>query len=333
VSARQQVLAGPHGVRGVSLIEMMVTVVIGSFLLIGVLAIFGQTRTTYRTNDTVGRMQENARFAIMAIEPDLRLAGSWGLHNLAAQVAVPGGVNVTCPDGTDVSAAVLDPTVAVSARNDDYDDLVPCDAFDDNWLDGSDVLVVRHAGGLPVAAAAGTIQIQSDRDQSNVFDDGAQPMAEVCPVPAAPPANPQVRCTYNWVTNYYYVAGSSSLGATVPSLRRHSIVNGVLTDQELVPGVEDFQVQLGVDTTGDNGVDRYVEPDADLITVGAAGFDPDARILAVRIFAMFRAEQGEVGYEDGATYNYADVADYTPADNLRRSLVQKTIFLRNQRAI
>ncbi|MBM4195900.1 MAG: hypothetical protein FJ197_02195 [Gammaproteobacteria bacterium] len=309
---------------GFGLVEVMVSVLIGSLLLIGVLSIFAETRSTYRTTDAVSRMQENTRFAMATIEPDIRLAGSWGLHNIAAQVSVPAAVVVTCDDATDVSAEVLDVLNPVAAANDGYVDLVPCDPFEDNYLAGTDTLVVRHASGAPVGAVAGTVQIQSDRYQSVVFDDGAEPGTVDCPVPAAPPASPQIRCTYNWITNYYYVASSSSLGATVPSLRRQVLQNGVVTDQELITGVEDLQVQLGIDTDGDGTVERYLEADHPDFVAGTP-------VMAVRMWLMFRAERREVGFVDGATYNYADVADYAPADGFRRSLFNKTILLRNLR--
>jgi type IV pilus assembly protein PilW len=316
--ARDGHFRGPAAARGLSLIEMMVTVVIGAILMIGVIAIFGQTRTTYRTNDTVERMQENARFALATLEPDIRLARNWGMHSVDAKVIVPPGVQATCADGTDVSAWVLDPTRGVQAANDDYATLVPCPAFGDDWLDGTDVLVVRHASGQPSVPAAGVVQIQSDRTISRVFDSG------VAPAPAAGQ-------TFDWQTNVYYVAGSSSLGDGVPSLRRLTLVGGVLQDQELVPGVEDFQLQLGVDTDNDNVVERYVEADHGLVTPGDAAFDDDAKILAVRVWLLFRAEQAETGFVDGANYNYADVADFAPADGFRRALVNKTILLRNFR--
>lgn len=63
--------ASPGREAGLSLIEMMVTLVIGAFLIIGVIAMFSQTRSTYRTNDTVARMQENLRFILSQMEPDI----------------------------------------------------------------------------------------------------------------------------------------------------------------------------------------------------------------------------------------------------------------------
>jgi type IV pilus assembly protein PilW len=106
------------------------------------------------------------------------------------------------------------------------------------------------------------------------------------------------------------------------------LVNGVWQDQELIAGVENLQVELGVDTNADGIVDRYVDPGNALVTPVV---DP-ARIMAVRIWIMLRAGQIEVGYTDGATYNFANVANYSPADQFRRQLLNKTVVLRNMRS-
>ena len=50
-----------HTYRGLSLIELMVALTIGSLLIIGAVSVYVQSRTTYRINETVARMQENAR--------------------------------------------------------------------------------------------------------------------------------------------------------------------------------------------------------------------------------------------------------------------------------
>lgn len=302
--------------RGLSLIELMVTMLIGAFLMIGVMAIFGQTRTTYRTNDTIERVQENVRFALGTLQPDIRLAGSWGMHSVASKVIAPGaGIVVRCEDGTDVTGWSL-AVNGIQASNNAYAGFVPCPAFQDAWQAGSDVLVVRHASGQPAVATANVIQIQSDRTISRVFNNGIAPAAGT---------------TFDWDTTVYYVDSASSLGPNVPSLRRKTLVGNVLTDQELIAGVEDFQVELGVDTDNDNTVERYVDADHGLVTPGDPAYDADAKVLSVRLWLMFRAEQPETGFTDGTTYSYADIANFTPADGFRRALVNKTIMLRNFR--
>ena len=95
-------------------------------------------------------------------------------------------------------------------------------------------------------------------------------------------------------------------------------------DEEILPGVEDLQVQFGIaDTSAGNVVTRYVDPgDADLRL-----FPP----LAVRIWMRIRADSTERDYRDDRTWRYADT-EFVPAvteQGFRRILVSRTVTLRN----
>jgi hypothetical protein len=140
------------------------------------------------------------------------------------------------------------------------------------------------------------------------------------------------------VVNGYYVSRSNSSNlAGVPSLRVKTLLtSGGIQDQEVIAGVEDFQVQFGVDTdlidTADRGsIDRWVNPDDPMIDPANAGFNPDAVVLAVRIWVRVRAERPENGFTDTVNYVYADQNVGPFNDNFRRLVVSKTIYLRNAR--
>jgi type IV pilus assembly protein PilW len=123
------------------------------------------------------------------------------------------------------------------------------------------------------------------------------------------------------VTNAYYVSPSSAAGNDVPSLRRLALdVGPEIVDEELVPGVEDLQLQFGIDTDADGSVNSYLSP-------GSAGL-AGAEILAVRLWLRLRAENAEAGFTDDATYEYAG-RSFEPDDALRRLVVSTTIRLRN----
>ena len=71
---------------GVSLIELMVAMVIGLFLILGAVTVFSQSRSTYRTAESVARLQEIGRLAMDVVETDVRMANFWGLHNHAEYI-------------------------------------------------------------------------------------------------------------------------------------------------------------------------------------------------------------------------------------------------------
>jgi hypothetical protein len=143
--------------------------------------------------------------------------------------------------------------------------------------------------------------------------------------------------THALIVNGYYVSRSSSLGANIPSLRVHTLMgDGTVQDQEVLPGVEDMQVQLGVDTdpigaANRGSIDRYVNANDNIITPGAPGFLPDAEVLSVRIWLRLRAERVENGFTDTAAYQYADRNQPAFNDGFRRIVVSKTIYVRNAR--
>ncbi len=61
--------------RGLSLIEVLIALMLGVFLLGGVIQIFIINRQTYRTQENLSRLQEDGRFALDLLNRYVRLAG------------------------------------------------------------------------------------------------------------------------------------------------------------------------------------------------------------------------------------------------------------------
>jgi len=313
--------------QGMTLVELMVAMAIGLFLVGGALFVYSQSKNTYRAGDSLARLQETARFAMDTLEPDVRLARFWGRSSSPARITTPPGMVITC-DGADVTDWVTDLEAAVEVRDDSYD--LDCDSFRDDPQAGSDVLILRHAepwsGGAPTPPAAGRVQVRTNLEGGRTFNDGN------------PPDLGTDASTHNVVMNAYYVSRQSSFEATQPSLRRLTLrADGTVGEEEVIPGVENLQVQLGMDTDGDGDVDRYVDGDHPLVTAGAPGFDPDAQVVAVRVWMLVGTPADDQAWVDERLYPTPDAdlgglpagsAEY-PA-NSRRIQISKTIFLNNQ---
>lgn len=63
---------------GLTLVEIMVALAISSVLIAGVIQIFASNKATYRLQEGLSRMQENARFALDFMTRDIRQAGYIG---------------------------------------------------------------------------------------------------------------------------------------------------------------------------------------------------------------------------------------------------------------
>lgn len=303
--------------RGVTLIELMVALAVGSILIIGAVSVFSSSRNTYRVNEIMSRLQENARFALHTVEPDIRAAGYWGLNNRYS--IIDGAATVTEPVAAGMGVAgdcqnnfSIDLNNPVAGANNAFP-FVGCAPFGAGAVANTDVLVVRHATTNPRPLAAGRMQIQSDRGKVGVFANGLLPVGYVG-------ATSQ---THDLVVHAYYLSRDSALGAGIPSLRRKRLGPGpALFDEEVIPGVQDFQIQFGVDTDGDGAANQYVNPGNEL---------PGSTTVAVRMWLLFRADQIDVSHSDNTNYVYADQNIAPPNDSFRRILVTKTIQLRNTR--
>jgi type IV pilus assembly protein PilW len=72
--------------RGVSLIELMVAVAIGSLLMLGLIQIFSATNLSAQMGTALSRVQENGRFALDFMRADIRMAGHMGCTSGSALV-------------------------------------------------------------------------------------------------------------------------------------------------------------------------------------------------------------------------------------------------------
>lgn len=316
--------------RGLTMIELMIALVIGAVLLIGAVTVYSTSRATYRVNESLARLQENARFAMSHMEPDLRLANYWGLTNRASTIerrkGQPNQLGAIVSDCADRWYIDLDnPVEGANGTNTPYAACINAGSYQA----GSDILVVRHASADPVAVLdANRLHLQSDRTRGSLFVGALIP-----PGFAPPPASVSHRLS----ASAYYIAPTSPTLGNVPSLRRQTLVAGpAIRDEEIIPGVEDLQIQFGVDldapgVPGRDAVDRYVNADNPIIDPTAAGFNPETRIIAVRLWLRLRTENVEQGHTDTSAYQYADQSVPAPNDGYRRLVFSKTIQLRNFR--
>jgi type IV pilus assembly protein PilW len=301
----------PFRALGLSLIELLVAITIGAILIFGATQVYVDSRRTYELNETVARLQETARYAMSVIEPDIRMSNYWGLVKGAGLIAdaapAPSAAEQTC--GANFARDLI---ANLAGSNNSYG--FSCTAADPQGTGNgaaatADTLVVRRAAVPARAPGAGQLQICSTRIAGNLVVDSTS-----C---TAPPEGE----IHDLVVHGYYIHRDSLQAANVPSLRRKTLIAGpAFRDDEIVAGIEDMQIEFGVDTSGVNGIaERYVAPGA--IPTGA-------QVVSVRVWLLVRSEEPEVGFVDNRTYSYGD-RTYTPNDNFRRVLVSRTIQIRN----
>ena len=327
-----------HREAGLSLIELMVALVIGLFLIAGAVSVYQQARNAYRTTEAVARVQETARYAFDVLEPEIRMASYWGFNSRPDYIeerAVPGAGVPSTLTGYTAKLATCGSNFAINldeyigGRDDTYN--LTCAAFTGGAAAGSDVLIVRRvAEQASQAIETGRAYLQTSRLRGTLFvpGDDCSDLTACSEIPAGY-APPQSR-THELLASAYYVANNATDRPGFPSLRRKRLTNltaaNIFVDEEVIPGVEDMQVRFGVDTNGDTNVDQYVDPGA--VPAGAA-------VISATVWLRVRAEEPDFTFVDSNSYQYADMAAaWTPdtdEEHFRRIVVSKTIQLRNTR--
>jgi len=316
--------------HGFNLIELMIALIIGSFLILASAYAFQEARKTYTVNDNVARLYEQGQYVLDTLEEDIRLSAFWGLHNRRSAVrgdtndALGVAINTISGDCDNRWALNLDAGVSGSngGTQPTWSAISNCVS---DFKANTDTLVLRHADFTEVLTAdlqAGQVYVRSDESpQSQIFEGTSQPLVS------------NSARNYELLAHGYYISNDSYANNDgIPMLRRMALVdngaNPAVEAQEVAAGVEDLQIQFGVDhdlrgAQGFGAVDYYVNPDNDILDQAAT------RVLAVRVWVLLRSENTETGFTNDKTYNYANVAAYTPNDNFRRLLVSKTIQVRN----
>ena len=326
---------------GLTLVEIMVALAIGSFLIIGAVQIYNQSRQAFVVNESIARVQETAQFAMDTIEADLRMASNWGRNSRGLAVEGRSLVSDANPTGLTIPAG------SSGSCGDDwaYDLARPIDGSDNAYSlicasqgaaqGNSDVITIRRATVQPVAPEAGRVQLQSTRIQGELFESGAVPDAFL-PVTINATTGVPSSATHNLMVNSYYVSSTSTLIPGVPTLRRKTLTmragEPFIDDQEVAPGVENIQLQLGIDVDEDNTVDRYVNPGDDIYNPAAAGYIPGARVMTARVWLVIRGVTTEFGLQDNRNYQPGNANMGQQNDSFRRLQISKTILLRNARS-
>jgi type IV pilus assembly protein PilW len=355
---------------GFSLVELMIALVIGSVMIAGAVYVYSQSRSTYTVNDSMARLQEEGRYALSMMEPDIQLAGYYGYTNAYDDVQlVVGGVSTPAIQMQQQDPAVggLSASIQRCGRNYAVDFMATMQGSNNGFVLGPGASAPGGGSGCatmtPAAAAdtftvrrIGTVSVAPQANMLQAYINRLQPTNQQLFVNGVAPGTiaAGLREVHNVVVKVYYVSQDSDGRPGFPSLRVISLGAGeAFTDQELVPGVEDMQVQFGVDT-GDynndgvidtdldsNGIPdnvngiatRYVNPNSPILQPPPAGIS--AQIVTVRIWLRLRAEQPETAFIDNRNYVYAD-QNYTPpaaVQGFRRLLVTRTIYLRNARTL
>lgn len=313
--------------RGLSLIELMIATTIGIFILAAIGSVYVGNRNTYRTSESISRVQDEARVAVMAIRRSLQHAGYFG--RLDSPIVINGrlesGSDLPLISGDCAPGWAINLDQPVEARDSNGGNPYPScltGGLTRGLVIGTDLLTVRRADSAisdPTKSEYfGKIFLRADIQRGELFvADGNVPSGY---------DDPPLGEDRLLVTELYYITPHSyEEGDNIPMLRqlRLSDFGGTpaLRTDRVAENVEQFQVQFGEDLDGDGEADQFVDPPN--ITPG--------RAVSVRFWLLVRSAIRESGFVDANTYVMGNTSYTPPADAraFRRTLITQTVDLRN----
>ncbi|MDO6513886.1 MULTISPECIES: PilW family protein [Neptuniibacter] len=254
--------------KGFSLIELMIALVLGLFLIGGVISVFMGSSRSFNSNEALSRVQENGRFALELIAQDVRNTGYKGNCFVDA-------LDIIDTSDSDYKADAYDINDPIKGWDDPTGEFFVGDLTD--YVAGTDLILVKHAAEdagavLSVNVDAtdstfitvggetpGAILVMSDAAGCDMFQNtAASDTADLQRGTAGQTINNQ-SVAAKPLSHAYLAGGGTSIslfsstlfyigsGLTSSSaLRSISYDNGAPNDQELVEGVSDLTITYGI---------------------------------------------------------------------------------------
>lgn len=307
--------------RGLSLVELMISITIGLLILSAMATLFANQSRTRSELDKSNRMIDNGRYALDVLSENLRLAGFYGERDIAPS----GSINDPCtsspatPSLAEMRAAL---GLHVAGYNADTASSTiaspPCGLASADLKAGSDILVLRRADTTSIAQSAATdgthyIQVRHCQyDTGNYILDNTKANFTLAQRNCAAANTSPYANVRRLVVQTYFVSPNNSGSDGIPTLKRKELDpagTGAFVTTALVEGIEYMQVEYGQDTNNDGVADTYVETCADVACWSS--------IVSLKLNVIARNIESTTGHTDAKTYSLGLAGNYTPAGNDR----------------
>jgi type IV pilus assembly protein PilW len=314
-------LRPPAAQRGFSLIELMVSVVVGLAIIAALAMLFANTSRARLETEKTSQQIENGRYATQYLRDELRMAGYFGEFAptlLATPAATP---DPSLTDDASVAAAIPIGVQGYHFGMTASTAGVPAGvlALLTDRKANSDVLVIRRisscTAGPTVAEASCSAMDTSNykyfqttlcqaqltnlaaTDQFVLGTNATVFTTTNAAVTSSPTFLAQKDCATAAATRavyvrFYYIANNDVAGDGIPTLKMVALGStSFFAPVAIAEGIDSMQIEYGQDTNADGAPDVYVTDP------GALGADW-AKVTAVKVRLLARNTQPTLGMSD-----------------------------------
>jgi type IV pilus assembly protein PilW len=316
---------------GFSVVELMIAMLLSMALAGGIISVFVNNNYSFKQDENIGRMQDDARHALREIAFDLSMAGHYADLHIPSSVSYDGGLTIAqdcgpagetnwmyrsteAGTGNSLSLMAIDNATNASAS-------AAHSCFIGGELkDGTDVVSIKRVAG----AEANVLSVNGAYLRTNgtvgVLFSGTAPTAP--PAPVSPP-----RADWAFRPSIYYVRQfANAPGDNIPTLCRKALrgAGPGMTTECLATGIEDLQIEYGIDTT-ENGQPNVWLPNPTLAQM--------QDVVSARVFLIARTTDIDTRYVNTKTYSISNAPDLVPNDNFHRRVFSTSVSIQNIRTM
>ena len=335
--------------RGLSLVELLVAIGIGTLIVAAMALLFANNSRSRSETEKASRKIENGRYAMEVLRGELSHAGYFAEFD-PTPLTLPATLPTTKPDPCATDLASLRAALGVHIQG--YDNIAASTLTCLNDVKvGTDAVVIRRASGCVVGSAgctalsAGAPAFQASSCNnamelgSGIVTDKFKLDTDTTALTLTKRNCTTVAATRRYVLRIYYVANNDVAGDGIPTLKFTELRAGGFSATSLVQGVENLQLEYGLDTDANGDANVYTA-NPDLYLACTAATNPTcvghwASVVSAKIFMLSRNVESVGGYNDTNKYILGRKADGTANElsslpaGYKRKVFQEVVRLQN----
>lgn len=332
--------ADRYSQKGLSLIELMIAMALGSLLLLGVYKVFDLHQRGFQLIVDLNDREDNAQLALNLLTSAIRMAGYWG--GVQASSVRTGAVHLSAAPGACQSNWVLDAGKGLegldgAAAVSQVKGLPAQCIKPGDYKKDSDMLVVRYANSREFFSDqevdnkryARHVFIRAQAGEAAFIFQGKDVLTARAAVPDA-----GFHYTMPFESELFFLKPCQVNGVACEQhetiLTRLVLQGDRYVQEGLVEGIEQLQFEYGVDRNGDKEVEQYL---------GANEVADWQQVKSVRIFLLARSRLKDISLDESGRIYWMNSeasalkAHYkvsTQGRYFRYKLYQRDVELKNQ---
>lgn len=316
---RKATYQGRRSRRGLSLVELLVSITIGMLIVAALAVLFSNNSRSRSEIEKSSQRIDNGRYALDLLAGDIQNAGylaEFDPRQLTLTTAKPD----PCLTGAaDLTTAL---PLHVQGYNDVAANVLTCLT---NVKAGTDVIVVRRANGCANGAVGCSTPVSGDyafqaSSCSSATELGSSIVTNYYVLSSTASAFTRTKkdCTTvadnrRYLVRIYFIATQDKTGDGIPTLKRVELVGGAWSIVSLVQGVDNMQIEYGLDTDANGSVEIYTPaPDAYLScsdTTTPTCVQQWASVVTAKVTLLTRNADRSDGFTDTKIYTLGHNAD------------------------